>query len=72
MIEWKKLIELVKEILDVEYIDRDTNKGQISEWDSFAHLQIISEVEEKFGKEIPFEKISEIESIRDILDIINE
>jgi len=66
----KKLIELVKKILDIESIDIDTNKDQIPEWDSFANLQIISEVEEQFDIEIPFEKISEIESIRDILNII--
>jgi acyl carrier protein len=66
----RKLIELVKKILNVEYIEIDTNKAQISEWDSLANLQIISEVEEKFNVKIPFEKISEIKNIRDILNII--
>lgn len=68
----QKLKELVKRILGIEYIDIDidTNKDQISEWDSLANLQIISEVEEEFNVKIPFEKISEIKNIRDILNII--
>ena len=66
----KKLIEIIKKILNVEYIEIDTNKDQISEWDSLANLQIMSEVEEKFNVKIPFEKITEIKNIRDILNII--
>ncbi|MGY4687984.1 acyl carrier protein [Petrotoga sp. DB-2] len=66
----RKLIELVKKILNIESIEIDTNKDQISEWDSLANLQIIAEVEEKFNVKIPFEKISEIKNIRDILNII--
>lgn len=65
------IIKIASDVLGMEpeKINIDGSKENMETWDSFAHLALISSIEEELGINIPFEKISEINSIRDILAI---
>lgn len=41
-------------------------------WDSFAHMQIISEIESQFNINLNVDEVTSIESARDILEVINK
>lgn len=63
----KGLIEMAKSILQIDSIDLDTKRSDIEQWDSLAHVMLISEVESFFHKAIPFEDISKIECLYDFI-----
>ena len=53
-------------------LTRETKYGDIEEWDSFGHITILSAIESEFGISFTFEEISEIESIGNICDILED
>ena len=63
----QKLIAVIVGVLNVDCgtLSADTTRESLSSWDSLAHLQIISEIEDTFSVMIPFEAVSKISSIRD-------
>ena len=63
------VLKIVRETLNKE-INEDTLRENTPEWDSLKHLQIIMEIEEKLGKVIPIEKVPDIHSVKDILDVL--
>lgn len=68
----EKLIEICCELFERENITENTRREDITEWDSMTHVMLIAEIEEKFDKKIPFDKIDKIQCVNDILDIIKE
>ena len=67
--EIKKLIsEVLKVSIDV--IDNDLAIGDIPEWDSLAHMQIIAAIETKLDIVLDIEQVLDIEDVQDILDIV--
>ena len=67
-----KTSEVLKTIGDVlkAEIDEYTMKIDVPSWDSLKHIQLIMEVEEKFGVEIPIERVPEIDSVSVLLKLI--
>ena len=67
-----KRSEVLKTVADVlkSEIDENTMKSDVPSWDSLKHIQLIMEVEEKFGVEIPIEKVPEIDSVLILLKLI--
>ena len=67
-----KTSEVLKTIGDVlkAEIDEYTMKIDVPSWDSLKHIQLIMEVEEKFGVEIPIEKVPDIDSISVLLGLV--
>jgi len=67
-----KKSEVLKTIADVlkAEIDEYTMKIDVPSWDSLKHIQLIMEVEEKFGVEIPIERVPEIDSISVLLRLV--
>ncbi len=67
-----KTSEVLKTIGDVlkAEIDEYTMKIDVPSWDSLKHIQLIMEVEEKFGVEIPIEKVPDIDSVSILLKLI--
>jgi len=66
----EEILEIAKRVLETDKVDLFANRENIDEWDSLAHLQIISEVEDKFDISIPFEEVSDIKSLSDFLKYI--
>lgn len=67
-----KKSEVLKTIADVlkAEINENTMKIDVPSWDSLKHIQLIMEVEEKFGIEIPIEKVPDIDSISVLLGLV--
>lgn len=64
-----KVKEIISEILGVstEKIGDDTAIGDIVEWDSLRHLQIISAIEKEYGFRFTPEVMMELEDVSDIV-----
>jgi len=67
-----KRSEVLKTVADVlkSEIDENTMKSDVPSWDSLKHIQLIMEVEEKFGVEIPIERVPEIDSVLILLKLV--
>ncbi len=67
-----KKSEVLKTIADVlkAEINENTMKIDVPSWDSLKHIQLIMEVEEEFGVEIPIEKVPDIDSISVLLGLV--
>ncbi len=66
----EKLLEIAKEILEIENITLETDRAGCEEWDSAAHLVLLSEIEEQFGVEIPIEEVGYIKCLHDFLKFL--
>lgn len=64
-----EVLKTITGVLKVE-IDENTKKIDVPSWDSLKHIQLIMEVEEKFGVEIPIEKVPDIDSVSILLKLI--
>ncbi len=47
-----------------------TGPGDIKGWDSLGHVLLMTEIQTRFGKHIPVEDAIEIESIADIVILL--
>ncbi|MSR08171.1 MAG: acyl carrier protein [Gammaproteobacteria bacterium] len=48
-----------------------TGPGDINGWDSLGHVSLMAEIQKQFGTHIPVEDAIEVESIADIVKIID-
>ena len=49
----------------------ETGPGDINGWDSLGHVSLMTEIQNRFGKHIPVEDAIEIESIADIVTLLD-
>ena len=50
--------------------DLTRKQGQYERWDSFSHMEIVSEVESQFGVSLDVDEVVKIESAQDILNLL--
>lgn len=62
------IIDIISGVLDCP-VDNNTSMGNAPQWDSLKTLQIVMALEEK-GYSIPFEKLTDVNSVKDIADIL--
>ena len=55
---------------DVRNINLDLRRGEYEKWDSMMHLTLLMETEEAYGIEVPFDKIAEIVTLRDLYNLV--
>jgi len=69
-----KLKMLFSDLFNVEEkdISLETNRNNLSEWDSLGHISLISMVEEEFGMSIDAEDIISIMSVNDLIRLISD
>lgn len=51
-------------------INTSTNAGDIEEWDSLTHLQIIAKIEQHFNIKFNFREIKHFENVGDLCNAI--
>ena len=44
--------------------------GTIPEWDSVMHLRLVMEIQEKYGVDIPIERVPEVKTLGDFLEFV--
>jgi len=67
-----KVYNLIAEVLGVslDVINDELAVGDIAEWDSLGHMQIITALETQLGVALDIEQTLEIEDVEDILEAV--
>lgn len=70
----EEVIELIAEVLGVavEDVETDTAIGDLPEWDSLHHLEIIMKLEAKYSVKFQPEDLKELEDVSDLINLIGE
>jgi len=58
--------------IPTELIHDDFQYGDVPEWDSLGHMNLMMALEDKFGIEISTETIAELTSIKAILEYLEK
>lgn len=66
----KSVIDIVRQVLNEENIDISSSKKEYQKWDSLAQLIIMMKLEENIGIKINLDEISNLTSVRQILEIV--
>ena len=70
----KRILNIIANVLDVDIneIELDTAIGDLPEWDSIDHLQIIAELEKEVGIKYTPEELAELEDISDLISLTED
>ncbi|HJP17143.1 MAG: hypothetical protein CMD96_06955 [Gammaproteobacteria bacterium] len=70
----EKIIDLFSSVLDVkkEKITVETSMDDLPEWDSLAHISLVSAIEEEFKVSMSMDEITSMLSIKSAIEIISE
>ena len=68
----EKLKELIAEVLELEKekITDEIGRDTLEEWDSFSHLQIFMELEERYNVKFTIEEIQQINTFKELSEKI--
>ena len=67
----KKVIFIFKKVFKKKDININSNIGNIINWDSVNHVNLILELEKTFKVKINFEKQIAFKSLKDVLKFLN-
>lgn len=67
-----KILEILKNVFDLETVDSSCSKETCEKWDSIGLLNLVIELESEFGISIEPEEISKMKSFTDIVAIVAE
>ena len=68
----KKLLLILKNILNKKKINEDSNSDNTPQWDSLSYINIIVKVEKEFSVKINQKNFHKFNSFKNILRIIND
>ena len=66
-----KIISVVTKV-DIKQINETSSMNDLIKWDSLAHLNIILEIEKKINKKIDASMMSELTSVKSIIDYLKK
>ena len=72
------VLEEVKEIIadnlkiKISMLSEDTAIGDLPEWDSLHHLQIIAAIEQKYGFQFEPDVLMDLEDVSDIVNAVTK
>ncbi|MEA3314777.1 MAG: acyl carrier protein [Campylobacterota bacterium] len=64
---FNELKTIFLEVIGTDTIDINSNRKNISKWDSMAHIDLISHIEEKYEINFNLDQIIEFNNIKDIM-----
>ena len=70
----KKLVSLLAEVLSlpVEQIVPELKKEEVGSWDSLKQMDLVMSIEQKFGISLEITDIIRMDSVKNIIDILQE
>lgn len=66
----EKVLEILKNVFELETVDRDCSQENCEPWDSLGQLNLVVELEDAFGVSIEPEEIAAMQSFQDIIRIL--
>ena len=74
MIALEELQEIFRSVFDDDslIINRETTADDIDDWDSLAHIELVSNIEKKFSVKFTTAEVMSLENVGEFLDLINE
>tara|TARA_B110000008_G_C16682029_1_gene449177 strand:+ start:248 stop:472 length:225 start_codon:yes stop_codon:yes gene_type:complete len=68
----EKVLNIIKDVLELEDIDNNVSQDNCYKWDSLNHLNLILEIEMEFDVSFSPEEIVEIKSASIILNLLKK
>ena len=70
----EEIVKIIAGILEVAVydIEMDTAVGDLPEWDSMHHLQIIAELEKVYNIKFNASDLAELEDVSDLISLVEE
>lgn len=70
----EEIVKIIADILEVDVcdIEMDTAVGDLPEWDSMHHLQIIAELEKVYNIKFNALDLAELEDVSDLISLVEE
>lgn len=70
----EEIVKIIADILEVDVcdIEMDTAVGDLPEWDSMHHLQIIAELEKVYNIKFNTSDLAELEDVSDLISLVEE
>ena len=68
----KKVLNIIKEVFELQDIDNNISQNNCSKWDSMNHLNLILEIEMEFDVSFTPDEIAKITSARNILSLLEK
>lgn len=65
-----KVLEILKELFELEDIDETCSQQNCSAWDSMAQLNLVVDLEDAFLVRLEPEEVAEMTSFREVVEII--
>ncbi len=67
----KRIVEILKEVLDMPDVDHNLTQKECEAWDSMAQLNIAAELEATFEVSLEPEDITKLTSVQNIIEVLN-
>lgn len=69
---FEKLISIFQDVFDDEEltINEATTSADIEDWDSLAHIMLLSAMEDRFGIKFDMKAIQELKNVGEMVDLI--
>lgn len=58
--------------VDISVLSEDTAIGDLPEWDSLHHLQIVAAIEQKYGFQFEPDVLMDLEDVSDIVNAVEK
>ena len=65
----KKILSIISKKFKIKKINNNSSPKNVDLWDSYGHLDLISEINKKFKIEISFEDTIKIKNVGDVIKI---
>lgn len=66
----EKILEILKQVFELDYVDETCSQRNCEKWDSLKHLDLVVELEDVFNIELEPEDIVQMKSFQDIKRIL--
>ena len=68
----EEFLDFAAQVLGVprEKVSADTAYETIPEWDSVMHLRLVMEIQDRFGVDIPLERVPDLKTLGDFFSLL--
>lgn len=66
-----KVLDIMREVFEMDEVSVETSQKNCQRWDSLHHLTLASELEEAFDIELEPEEIAEMTDFKRVIDMLN-